>query len=291
MLLVALTLGLVGIVLLVARLSSRRSKARGNSGKLETRLPGFVLACWPLVKRLSVYTQGLPLPGIRERYAHQIERAGLRFELTADVFLVLKGAGLLVMTGFGLIVYATLVHVQLLLLALICIGFIGPDMWLSSAVRRQERACKKALPGFLDLLALSVEAGMGFDSAVLRLIQVLKPGPLTWRLQTFLRSMSLGKSRSEALKETARKLDLPDFTSFANAVAQATETGASLGPVLRAESADLLDRRFARAEKSAYELSVKMLFPLFVFIFPATFIMVLGPMYFQFMSSGAIGTL
>ncbi|HTW91549.1 MAG TPA: type II secretion system F family protein [bacterium] len=254
-------------------------------------MPGFILALWPLAKRLSVHTQRLPLPGVRERYAHQIERAGLKFELTADVFLVLKIAGVLVMTGLGLIVVAMTIHNGLLLLALIFVGFVGPDLWLSSAIRKQELACTKALPGFLDLLALSVEAGMGFDAAVLRLTQTLKSGPLTWRLQTYLRSMSLGKSRSEALKETARKMDLPDFTSFANAVAQATDTGASLGPVLRAESADLLERRFQRAEKSAYELSVKMLFPLFVFIFPATFIMILGPMYFQFMSSGAAGSL
>jgi tight adherence protein C len=160
-------------------------------------------------------------------------------------------------------------------------------MRLSGAVRKQEHEFLRALPAFLDLLALSVEAGMGFDSAVLRLTEVLEPGPLIWRFQTFLRSVNVGKTRVEALREMAHKVDLPDFTTFANVVIQATETGASMGPVLRTASGDMLARRFDRAEKTAHELPIKILLPLFVFVFPATFIMVLGPVYFQFQASGA----
>jgi tight adherence protein C len=120
---------------------------------------------------------------------------------------------------------------------------------------------------------------------------VLEPGPLIWRFQAFLRSMNVGKTRREALREMAHKVDLPDFTTFANVVIQATDTGASMGPVLRTASGEMLSRRFDRAEKAAHELPIKILLTLFIFVFPATFVMVLGPVYFQFMSSGAAGAL
>lgn len=290
MVVAALTLFFIAIVLIAARWYSRRSKLRAKLPKREEgHVPELFRALWPLIRHLAGYNRLLPLPGIRKRYAHQIERAGLRFELSADEFLAIKEIAVLVMTGVALLVYSTLVQNWAIVAALSFIGLVYPDLRLSAAVKKQEHACLRALPGFLDLLALSVEAGLGFDTAVRKLTEVLEPGPLIWRLQAFLRSMNVGKPRSEALKEMARKLDMRDFTAFANAVIQATDTGASMGPVLRTESGEMLFRRFERAEKAAYELPVKILFPLFVFVFPATFLMILGPLYFQFKTSGAAG--
>jgi tight adherence protein C len=244
-----------------------------------------------MIRQLSAYSQHVPLLGLKERYAQQIEKAGLRFELSADEFLGIKVAAVVVMIGVALLIQLVLVQNWLIVFALILLGFVCPDIALSGAVSRQERTFLRALPNFLDLLALSAEAGMGFDAAVLRLTEILEPGPLIWRFQTYLRSTNVGKTRVEALREMAQKVDMPDFTSFTNVVIQATETGASMAPVLRTASAEMLSRRFDRAEKTAHELPVKILLPLFVFVFPATFIMVLGPVYFQFMSSGAAGAL
>jgi len=245
----------------------------------------------PLLRQIAGYGQHLPLLGLKERYAHQLERAGLRFELSADEFLALKVGALILSIGLALAFYVAVIQSWLVVAAIVLMGFVLPDIRLSAAVQKQEHAFLRALPGFLDLLALSVEAGMGFDSAVLRLTEVLEPGPLIWRFQTFLRSVNVGKTRTEALKEMAKKVDLPDFTSFANVVIQATDTGASMGPVLRTASAEMLTRRFDRAEKAAHELPIKILLPLFIFVFPATFLMILGPVYFQFMASGAGGVL
>ena len=253
------------------------------------QVPESYRAFWPLVRHLAAYNRLLPLPGIRERYAHQIERAGLRFDLSADEFIAIKEIALLVMTGVALLVYSVLVHNWAVVAFLCFVGFQYPDLRLSRAVKGRGNACLRALPGFLDMLALSVEAGLGFDSAVRKLTEVLEPGPLISGFKAFLRSMNVGKPRTEALREMALKLDLPDFKAFANAVIQATDTGASMAPVLRAESGEMLLRRFERAEKAAYELPVKILFPLFVFIFPATFLMIGVPLYFQFKASGAAG--
>jgi tight adherence protein C len=193
------------------------------------------------------------------------------------------------MTVAGLLVYFAVMRNWLIVGFMSFVGFQYPDLRLSAAVRRRGNACLRALPGFLDMLALSVEAGLGFDSAVRKLTDVLEPGPLISGFKAFLRSMNVGKPRTEALREMARKVDLPDFKAFANAVIQATDTGASMAPVLRAESGEMLLRRFERAEKAAYELPVKILFPLFAFIFPATFLMIMVPLYFQFKASGAAG--
>jgi tight adherence protein C len=245
----------------------------------------------PLLRQIAAYGQRIPLLGLKERYAHQLERAGLRFELSADEFLALKAGALIVALVVALVVYAAVAQNLLLVGVIGLLGLVLPDMRLSAAVRKQEHAFLRSLPGFLDLLALSVEAGMGLDSAVLRLTEVLEPGPLIWRFQAYLRNVNVGKTRIEALRQMSQNVDLPDFTSFANAVIQATETGASMGPVLRTVSGDMLSRRFDRAEKAAHELPIKILLPLFVFVFPATFIMILGPVYFQFVSSGATGVL
>ncbi len=271
---------------------SQRSKQKAEKPEQAGEgTPEFWQSARPLVRQVAGYAQRLQLLGLRERYAHQIERAGLRFELTADEFLAIKAGVLVIAIGFALFFYAAVAQNALIALAIVFMGLVLPDMRLSAAVRKQEHSFLRALPGFLDLLALSVEAGMGFDAAVLRLTEVLEPGPLIWRFQTFLRSVNVGKTRVEALREMAQKVDLPDFTTFANVVVQATETGASMGPVLRTASGDMLSRRFDRAEKTAHELPIKILLPLFVFVFPATFIMVLGPVYFQFVASGASSAL
>jgi tight adherence protein C len=291
MIYVAIALMLAALALGV-RWYSSRAKLKAAGPKLaDGRGPGILSSARPLMRQIGAYSQRIPLLGLKERYAQQLERAGLRFELSADEFLALKAGALVVAIGIALVVYVSVAQNVLIVAAVIFLGFMFPDIRLQAAVQKQQRAFLRALPGFLDLMALSVEAGMGFDAAVRRLTEVLEPGPLIWRFQAFLRSMNVGKTRREALREMAHKVDLPDFTTFANVVIQATDTGASMGQVLRTASAEMLSRRFDRAEKAAHELPVKILLPLFVFVFPATFVMVLGPVYFQFMSSGAAGAL
>jgi tight adherence protein C len=271
---------------------TQRSKSKVRAPK-QPASPGpeLLSSARPFLRQIAAYSQRVPLLGLKERYARQLEKAGLRFELSADEFLALKAGALVAAIGVALVVYLSAVQNLMVVAAIIFLGFMFPDIRLQASVQKQQHLFLRALPGFLDLLALSVEAGMGFDAAVLRLTEVLEAGPLIWRFQTFLRSVNVGKTRTEALREMAHKVDLPDFTTFANVVIQATETGASMGPVLRTASADMLSRRFDRAEKAAHELPVKILLPLFVFVFPATFLMVLGPVYFQFIASGASGAL
>jgi tight adherence protein C len=290
---------IIGMLLLLGALGFIAFRAIPRRSKVPTGTPtvfrpqvrrdsgGLVQKLMPQIRQFADLSQGLPLDRIRDWYARQIERAGLPFEMSADEFLAIKVAVFVVAAAAALLIHFLVYQSWAAVAGIMFIGLVFPDLRLSSAVKKHREACLRAMPGFLDLLALSVEAGMGFDSAVLNLTEVLEPGPLTRRFQGYLRGVNVGKTRSESLREVAEKLNLSDFTTFANSVIQAAETGASLSPVLKTASVDMLQRRFERAEKKAHELPVKILLPLFVFIFPAIFLMILVPLYFQWQASGA----
>ena len=126
----------------------------------EGGVPGLFQALWPLIHFFAGYNRLLPLSGIRKRYTHQIEQAGLQFDLSADEFLAMKEIAVLVMTAVGLLVYATLFQNLLVVAALGFAGLMLPDLRLSAAVKAAAGLSAGAAH-FLDLLALAVEAGLG----------------------------------------------------------------------------------------------------------------------------------
>ena len=132
------------------------------------------------------------------------------------------------------------------------------------------------LPDALDLLAVSVEAGLGFDAAVAKLCQYMH-GPLSDEFELALGEMRIGESRSDALKKLARRAGTPEIASFVRAIVQADQLGTSLGRILRVQATDTRNKRQAAAEERAMKAPIKMLFPTILFIFPAMFIVVLGP--------------
>lgn len=157
------------------------------------------------------------------------------------------------------------------------IAFFFPFIWLRDAVKKRAAAIRKALPYALDLITLSVEAGMDFTTALARIVTRLRNEPLAEEFATTIREISMGKSRADALRDTAYRVNLPEMSSIASAIIQADELGAGLGTILRIQADHLRTRRFQRAEKLAMEAPVKMIFPLVAFIFPTTFIVIFGP--------------
>jgi tight adherence protein C len=134
------------------------------------------------------------------------------------------------------------------------------------------------LPDALDLLAVSVEAGLGFDAAVAKLTEEMD-GPLIEEFELTLNAMRIGESRQEALKKLSERADTAEVSAFVRAVVQADQFGISMGRILRVQAADSRLRRQAAAEEKAMKLPVKMLFPTAAFIFPAMFIVILGPAF------------
>ena len=191
---------------------------------------------------------------------------------------VSRADSLLVQGGFeGLISGEEFVSLQLMLL------WVVPVVWLRGAVRRRHLSIQRALPFVLDLLTLSVEAGMDFISALQRNCRLRRLDPLNEELLGMTKEIQVGSSRREALRNMADRVRQADLRSVAMALIQADELGVSIGAMLRIQSEQLRSRRFDRAERLAAEAPVKMLGPLMLCIFPAVFIILLGPIVSQAM--------
>jgi tight adherence protein C len=171
--------------------------------------------------------------------------------------------------GVGVFVFA---------LALGGIGFIGPDFVIGSRARKRRDSIKAQLPDALDLLAVSVEAGLGFDGAISKLTEHMD-GPLTEEFGLTLNEIRIGESRQDALKKLSERCDTPEVSGFCRAIIQADQLGISLGRILRVQATDSRLRRQAAAEEKAMKAPIKMLFPTVMFIFPAMFLVILGPAF------------
>ena len=191
---------------------------------------------------------------------------------------VARADTLLVQAGFeGLLSGREFVALQLML------GWVIPDLWLYGARRRRHLSIQRALPFALDLLTLSVEAGMDFIGALQRGCRSRRLDPLNEELLRMTKEIQVGSSRREALRNMAVRVGQPDLRALAFALVQADKLGVSIGAILRIQSDQLRARRFDRAEKLAAEAPVKMLGPLLLCIFPAVFIILLGPVLSQAM--------
>ena len=156
-----------------------------------------------------------------------------------------------------------------------------PALWLRAAVRRRQAEIVRALPFVLDLLTLSVEAGLDFMSALRRCAERPAVDPLSEELLRVVRETQVGTPRRDALRAFAARAGVPDVRSLVGALVQADELGVSVGAILRVQAAQIRQRRFERAERLANEAPVKLLGPLVLFVFPAVFLVLLGPVLFR----------
>ena len=219
------------------------------------------------------------VPGIRlAQIEGWLRKAGSPRDLGAGELVVAMqvGAASLLAVGIGLSVWLGLGAGVCLLCAVAGAGF--PLLWLHDQVRARHRALARALPYGLDLLTLSVEAGLDFPAALAKVVDKGRSGPLADELSVVLKELRLGKTREEALRNLGRRVDLPALTSFVQALVHADRMGTPLGKVLRILSTQLRIERSQRAEKLANEAPVKLLLPLVLFIFPTLFLMLFGPL-------------
>jgi len=158
------------------------------------------------------------------------------------------------------------------------LGFVAPSVYLNGKVQRRQTAVAQDLPDALDLLSVSVEAGLGFDGAVQKLTEHMD-GPLIEEFELALGEMRIGEGRQEALKKMAERSASAEMSSFVRAIIQADQLGISLGRILRIQAGDSRLKRQMLAEEKAMKAPIKMLFPTVLFIFPAMFIVILGPAF------------
>jgi tight adherence protein C len=212
-----------------------------------------------------------------ESLSQLLMSAGMR-NTSAQTFLAAKGiaAGSGIVLGIAIGAFSSVTAVFVFASMLGAVGYIAPAIVVSQRAKRRQSAIVRQLPDALDLLAVSVEAGLGFDGAVAKLTQYMS-GPLPEEFELALGEMRIGESRSDALKKLAQRAGTPEVSSFVRSIVQADQLGTSLGRILRVQSTDTRLKRQAIAEERAMKAPIKMLFPTVAFIFPAMFIVILGP--------------
>jgi tight adherence protein C len=211
--------------------------------------------------------------------AAKLMAAGMR-RTSPSGFIASKGIFAIVGFVAGLVLAGTMAPKYTLLsaLGLGLLGFAGPGMYLNSRIRRREAAVAAELPDALDLLAVSVEAGLGFDGAVQKLTEHME-GPLIEEFELALGEMRIGEGRQEALRKMSERSSSPEMSSFVRAIIQADQLGISLGRILKVQAGDTRLKRQMEAEEKAMKAPIKMLFPTVLFIFPAIFLVILGPAF------------
>lgn len=276
----------LGLGLLTLSLLPARSRQRGVAGALtaiEQRytqqaiaarhgpqpavLPGWLRA---LALRLSPSSIGSNLQ-------RRLDVAGNPPAWTADRILAVKGLGLVVLGGIG-----ALYGLHDLPVLVVCaglgalIGFYLPDVLLYNSGQKRQQRIQSNLPDALDMLTVCVEAGLGFDAA---LAQVARntTGPVAEEFARGLQEMQIGASRTKALRGMADRTTAPEFRVFVSALVQASELGVPTAQVLREQAREMRVKRRQRAEEKAQKVSVKILFPLIFCLFPALFVVILGP--------------
>jgi len=213
-------------------------------------------------------------------------KAGRPRDLSAGELIAAMEAGAVLFLGLGVALSFWLGLGVAACAVSFAAGAAYPLIWLRDRVRARHQAISRALPHGLDLLTLSVEAGLDFAAALAQVVEKGRPGPLADELALVLKELKLGKTREEALRNLARRVDLPALTSFVQALVHADRMGTPLGRVLRILSTQLRVERTQRAEKLANEAPVKLLLPLVLFIFPTLFLMLFGPLLHQFVFDG-----
>ncbi len=173
-----------------------------------------------------------------------------------------------------------------------CVGsvvaFIAPDLQIADKARQRSREIEAQLPGVIDQITVIVESGLGFDNALQQVVDS-GHGPLVDELRRALQDMELGASRNEALSALADRTPLLDLRVVLRSIVQSTEYGISIGTVLRAQSKEVRDKRYARAQEEAQKIPVKIVLPMLFCIFPALFIVLLGPAVARIVDSGLLG--
>jgi len=235
----------------------------------------------PLGDRLARWTLKLHPKTTIEGVSARLQAAGVGRSITPTSFLAFKSGLAILGVFFGAVFGGAVTGaggVLLFSLALGGMGFIGPDFVVSGKARTRRERIRAELPDALDLMAVSVEAGMGFDGAISKLTEHME-GPLADEFALTLSEIRIGESRQDALKKLSERTNTPELTAFVRSIIQADQLGISLGRILRVQAIDSRLKRQAAAEEKAMKAPIKMLFPTVMFIFPAMFLVILGPAF------------
>jgi tight adherence protein C len=243
----------------------------------------------PLVHQFTLkYALKIKDPAYRKKVERILLTAGMSREITIDEFI-----GLRFLFGFMFPLFLLMMNFALemelpmaMFVILPPLGYSLPDIHAKGVRDARVVSVRTDLPFFIDLLALSTEAGLDFIGAIQRIVDKASGSVLAEELSVVLQDIKLGSSRIDSMRRLAQRLDMSEITSFVAVLADADATGASINQVLKDQSVQMRLERFVRAEKAGARASQLILVPIVLFILPAVFIMVFGPVALQFEAGG-----
>lgn len=264
----------------IKRFKERALAGQGTAQEQELARPFSDRAVAPFVRAVSAVARKMSPGGVLAGIRRRLILAGKPRSLDVDSLLALKGVS--AAAGGGLAVVLSAVSMSFsgrtawLTAAAVVLAFFAPDLWLHGKIIKRQKAIRQALPDMLDLLVISVEAGLGFDAALSKVVGNTT-GPLSNEFFRMLQEIQLGTSRSQAFRNLGERTGVSELDSFIIAMLQADIFGISIGKVLRVQAQEMRVKRRQLAEEIAQKAPVKIVFPLILCIFPALLVVILGP--------------
>ena len=251
-----------------------------NSVELEMAVPFTERIALPFLRRLSGFAMRFTPGGAAQAVEEKLETAGRPWHMGYKEFVGVRVLSVLVMSLTG-IAAINFFHVSpmlrgLGLIAVVLCGLALPDYLLENAIRNRQSGIRKVLADTLDLMTVCVEAGLGLDGAMQKVVEKLD-SPFSKEIHRSLQEMRVGKLRADSLRDMAKRIRIPEVSSFVAALCQADQLGVSISRVLRVQCDTLRSVRSQKAREAAAKLPVKLLIPLVFFIFPAIFVVVIAP--------------
>ncbi|KNY25099.1 type II secretion system F family protein [Pseudobacteroides cellulosolvens] len=256
------------------------SKEEQKDMDSELNQPIFVRVVRPILFSLSRAVLKYTPKEIISNFERKVVIAGNPYNLTVNdwinIQLVIMVCLLVLTAAIGYIRSFQISSIVLLVIIEVIMSILLPRFILNRKTLERQRQIRNSMPDVLDLLTVSVEAGLGFDGALAKVIDKM-PGALANEFENVLQEIKVGKQKKDALKDMAQRVNLPDLTTFIGSIIQADQLGVSIGNVLRIQSEQMRQKRRQRAQEKAMKAPVKMLIPMVLFIFPTLFSVLIGP--------------
>lgn len=263
---------------IMERIDAVTQGRRRSLEEIEMQAPFMERFARPLASQMSKLMARLTPMGAMENTQKQLMHAGRQMQVSD--FMGIRGLALLLAVGlalgFSFLTGQGLFGVIVITAILGIMAYIMPTFWLRGEITKRKAQILRALPDAIDLLTISVEAGLGFDQALARVVSK-SDNALTREFARVMQEMRIGVARRDALRSLVERVGVEDLSSFISAIIQAEQLGASVGNVLRIQSSEMRVRRRQHIERLAQTAPIKMLVPMAFLIFPPIFIVVLGP--------------
>ncbi|MDX1693501.1 MAG: type II secretion system F family protein [Ketobacteraceae bacterium] len=232
----------------------------------------------PVVRMFARDVRGFINEKQYKALSQRLSAGGMNYAILPEEFVTLRWVCLIVGTVTAIFLYSVNeglgAEALVIVILAVPIGFLYPDLWLNDKIRYRRRIVEKDFPFLLDLLVLSMRAGLNYSSSLGQAIASLPPGPVRDEFGKLLREIRAGKVRRDALSDLGERMNIPSVNNFVAAMNQAEETGGEIVEVLTLQAEQKRSERFSAAEEQANKAPVKMLLPMMLFLFPIVFMLV-----------------